>query len=112
MALKPPPKTSDEHRREASRKAVAARRIRAAAKESVASGEMALADLVFSPSPVIGRMHVTEALMSAPGIGESTCSKALEECGISPRKRLAGLSEGQRDRLAAWIEGWEAAKSL
>ena len=55
-------------------------------------------------------MHVAEALMSAPGIGGATCSKALEECGISPRKRLAGLSEGQRERLGAWVEAWEASK--
>ncbi|TQJ32194.1 guanylate kinase [Microbacterium sp. SLBN-146] len=93
---------------EASRRAVAARRARAALKKDVATRvitpqallERALAE----PESPAGAMRVTEFLTSIPAIGEGKRDRILAELGISPVKRLGGLGARQRVDLRGFLD--------
>jgi guanylate kinase len=92
----------------ASRKAVAARRARAALKRDIATRVVspqevmrrAAAD-VLSPA---GTMRVTEFLTAIPAIGEGKRDRILAQLDISPVKRVGGLGVRQRRALAQWLD--------
>jgi guanylate kinase len=101
------PAPPDVDRRAASQAAVAARRARAAVKQSIASREMSpltvLDRATAHPDGVEGRLRVTEFLLSVPAIGTTKMQDALSTLGISPAKRLGGLGRHQRLRLRDFL---------
>lgn len=92
----------------ASRKAVAARRERAALKQDVAmrviSPQELLARAHADPDSAAAAMRVTEFLMAIPAIGEGKRDRILTELGISPVKRLGGLGVRQRRSLREFLD--------
>lgn len=101
------PAPPDVDRRAASQAAVAARRARAAVKQSIASREVSpltvLDHATAQPDGVEGRLRVTEFLLSVPAIGTTKMQEALTKLGISPAKRLGGLGRHQRLRLRDFL---------
>lgn len=92
----------------ASRKAVAARRARAALKRDITHR-------VVTPQSVVrraeddtlganGTLRVTEFLTAIPAIGEGKRDRILAELAISPVKRLGGLGARQRRDLMRWLD--------
>ncbi|APF33208.1 guanylate kinase [Microbacterium paludicola] len=100
MADRPHPPEVD--RAAASRRAVEARRERAALKKDVAmrviSPQELLRRALADPESPAGAMRVTDFLTAIPAIGENKRDRILAGLDISPVKRLGGL--GSRQRLA------------
>jgi guanylate kinase len=100
VADRPHPPEVD--RAAASRRAVAARRERAALKKDVAmrviSPQELLRRALADPESAAGAMRVTDFLTAIPAIGENKRDRILADLDISPVKRLGGL--GSRQRLA------------
>ncbi|OWP22981.1 guanylate kinase [Microbacterium sp. AISO3] len=100
MADRPHPPEVD--RAAASRRAVEARRERAALKKDVAmrviSPQELLRRALADPESPAGAMRVTDFLTAIPAIGENKRDRILADLDISPVKRLGGL--GSRQRLA------------
>ncbi len=92
----------------ASRRAVEARRERAALKRDVSSRVISPQELLrrglADPLSPAGAMRVTEFLTAIPAIGESKRDRILVALGISPVKRLGGLGTRQRDALRAFLD--------
>ncbi|WEK14313.1 MAG: guanylate kinase [Candidatus Microbacterium phytovorans] len=93
----------------ASRRAVAARRERAALKRDVATRVISPQELLrralADPQSPAGAMRVTEFLTALPAIGEGKRDRILADLEISPVKRLGGLGARQRLALAEFLDG-------
>lgn len=93
----------------ASRRAVAARRERAALKRDVTTRVISPQELLRraleAPESAAGAMRVTEFLTSIPAIGEGKRDRILDELGISPVKRLGGLGVRQRVTMLSFLDG-------
>lgn len=92
----------------ASRRAVAARRERAALKHDVAmrviSPQELLRRALDAPESAAGAMRVTDFLTALPAIGVGKRDRVLADLDISPVKRLGGLGVRQRTALSAWLD--------
>lgn len=92
----------------ASRRAVAARRERAALKRDVTTRVITPQELLrralADPASPAGAMRVPEFLTAIPAIGEGKRDRILAELGISPVKRLGGLGTRQRGALQAFLD--------
>ncbi|MEO2132809.1 guanylate kinase [Microbacterium sp.] len=99
----------DVDRVAASRRAVAARRERAALKHDVAMRVITPQELLQraldAPDAPAGAMRITEFLTALPAIGEGKRDRVLAELEIAPVKRLGGLGTRQRAALTAWLDG-------
>ncbi len=98
----------DVDRAAASRRAVAARRERAALKRDVAMRVITPQELLrralADPSSPAGAMRVPEFLTAIPAIGAGKRDRILTELGISPVKRLGGLGVRQRHDLFRFLD--------
>ncbi|MDZ8172727.1 guanylate kinase [Microbacterium xanthum] len=98
----------DVDRVAASRRAVAARRARAALKKDIAmrvvSPQDVLARSADSADAAASTLRVTEFLTALPAIGAGKRDRVLDELRISPVKRLGGLGARQRAALAEWLD--------
>ncbi|MCR2785695.1 MULTISPECIES: guanylate kinase [unclassified Microbacterium] len=92
----------------ASRRAVAARRERAALKRDVATRVITPQELLrrglAEPGSPAGAMRVPEFLTAIPAIGEGKRDRILADLGISPVKRLGGLGSRQRTALQGFLD--------
>ena len=92
----------------ASRRAVAARRERAALKRDVATRVISPQELLrralAEPTSPAGAMRVPEFLTAIPAIGEGKRDRILADLGISPVKRLGGLGARQRVALQRFLD--------
>ena len=97
MAL---PQLSDEARKEALKKAAAARSARAALRTQVKNGELSFADVLAKlGDPVVDKIKVLTLIESLPGYGKAKASKLLSELDISDTRRVKGLGEKQKAAL-------------
>ncbi|MBN9240880.1 MAG: guanylate kinase [Micrococcales bacterium 70-64] len=106
MSPRPDP-PADVDRAAAGRAAIAARRARAAVKNSIASRERTALDAAQAAwsdpeSPEAG-LRVTELLASVPSLGPTRTARILEQLEISDRKRVGGLGVRQRAKLRDWL---------
>ncbi|MQA60451.1 MAG: integration host factor [Actinophytocola sp.] len=98
MAL---PTLTPEQRAEALAKAAEARKARSELLASIKSGEQSI-DKVLSrakENKTIGKTKVTALLKAVPGLGAVKVAALLEQAGIDPDRRAAGLGERQRAAL-------------
>lgn len=93
------PVLSDEERRENLGRAKAARAERAALRARLKSGGATLAEVLASDDEVALRMPVRALLESLPGVGRAKAGRAMDELGISRRRRVRGLGRRQREAL-------------
>jgi len=97
MALPP---LSDDARKEALKKAAAARSARATLRTQVKDGELSFAEvLAKAGDPVVDKIPVITLIESLPGYGKAKASKLLAELGISDTRRVKGLGEKQKAAL-------------
>ncbi|MFC8683057.1 guanylate kinase [Microbacterium ureisolvens] len=92
----------------ASRRAVAARRERAALKKDVSMRVITPQELLrralADPASPAGAMRVPEFLTAIPAIGEGKRDRILHDLEISPVKRLGGLGSRQREDLRRFLD--------
>jgi hypothetical protein len=96
MAL---PNLSDADRKKALEKAAAARHERALLRDQIKNGEVTVAEVIASQSPVAERMKVSTLLESLPGYGKAKAAKIMGELEISESRRIRGLGKRQREQL-------------
>jgi DNA uptake protein ComE-like DNA-binding protein len=103
MVLRP---LSAEERTDALNKAAAARATRAAAKESLKTGERSASDIIKAAveDEAMARMRVSELLEALPGIGKVRAAAIMKQLGIAASRRLRGLGVHQRRALVDFID--------
>lgn len=91
-------------RSEAARRSVEARRVRAAVKAALSSGNAnPVRVLREAPESDYSRMRITEFLTSIPGVGPKKAEAILGTVGISERKRIGALGRRQAESLARYL---------
>ena len=99
-----PPRLSVEERAAALAKAAEARRVRAAVRQALSSGEMTLRELLEGPTDdLVAGIKVKAVLTALPGLGKVKSYRLMEEIGISENRRLRGLGRKQREALLATL---------
>jgi hypothetical protein len=95
------PARTPEQRREASVRAVAARRRRAEVSAALKRGDLTVRDLLdlADGEDAVAAMHVSAVLQSLPRMGPRRGEQALTRLRISPSRRLRGLGSDQRRAL-------------
>ncbi|GGK85316.1 hypothetical protein GCM10007382_01560 [Salinibacterium xinjiangense] len=105
--MSPRPAPPEVDRAAAGRAAIAARRARAAVKQSIASKQktaLAVAQSAWSdPASAGATLRVTELLTSVPTLGPARVGRVMAELGISDKKRVGGLGIRQRIRLRDYL---------
>lgn len=99
----PLPVLTEEQRRQALAKAAEARKKRAEVKEQLKKGQLSLRDLLSrgSGDDIVGKMKVSNALESLPGVGKVRARKIMERLDISSSRRVRGLGAKQKEALLA-----------
>jgi outer membrane protein TolC len=97
----PLPTLTEEQRRQALAKAAEARKKRAEVKEQLKKGQLSLRDLLSrgSGDDIVGKMKVSNALESLPGVGKVRARKIMERLDISSSRRVRGLGAKQKEAL-------------
>jgi guanylate kinase len=112
--MNPRPAPPEVDRAAAGRAAIAARRARAAVKQSVASKQktaLAVARSAWTdPDSAEATLRVTELLTSVPSLGPARVGRVMHELGISDKKRVGGLGVRQRIRLRDYLVGRQGAE--
>lgn len=80
--------------------ATAARHERAQLREKIKSGEVSVAEVLErADDPIVGRMKVETLIESLPGFGKAKATRAMDDLGISPSRRIQGLGVRQKQAL-------------
>ncbi|MDR2109452.1 MAG: integration host factor [Coriobacteriales bacterium] len=97
MAL---PQLSEEARKEALKKAAAARSARAELRQKIKEGKISVKKILETEGDaVIDKLKVSVLVESLPGYGKAKAAKLLDEIGISETRRVKGLGSKQRAAL-------------
>jgi hypothetical protein len=96
-----PPLRSELQRSHALELANAVRSERAAVKREVKAGDRWVVDLILDPPENLCSMKVRKLLLAVRQVGPVRAGKILRAANVAPSKTLAGLSERQRNALAA-----------
>ncbi|WP_223774466.1 integration host factor, actinobacterial type [Streptomyces sp. 135] len=102
--MTPLPNLTKAQRQAALDKALVVRRERAEIRTGLKEGRIPLREVLEREDDVAGKMRLHRVLESMPGIGTARSVQLLESLGISERRRVRGLSAGQRERLLAVFE--------
>ena len=96
------PKISEEDRKKALEKAQKVRKERAALREEMKAGKLAMKDVIDRKGEdIVGGMRVKYVLESMPGIGKVRAKEIMDQIGIDENRKVKGL--GTR-RVAALLE--------
>jgi hypothetical protein len=95
------PTLTPEQRAEALAKAAEARKARSELLASIKSGERTIASVLgkAKDDKTIGKTKVAALLKAVPGLGAVKVAALLEQTGIDPDRRAAGLGDRQRAAL-------------
>jgi hypothetical protein len=95
------PTLTPEQRAEALAKAAEARKARSELLASIKSGERTIASVLgkAKEDKTIGKTKVAALLKAVPGLGAVKVAALLEQTGIDPDRRAAGLGDRQRSAL-------------
>jgi hypothetical protein len=93
------PARSAEQRLEALQKANTIRVERSRLKKDLAAGRAQIVDVLDHPPQFAATERVSVLLLAIPKYGKARVSRLLAKCGISESKRLAGLTDRQRQAL-------------
>ncbi len=101
------PVRTPEQRREASARAIAARRRRAEVGVALKAGDLDLAGLLelAQHDQAVAGMRVSAVLESLPRMGPRRSAEAMDRLRIAHSRRLRGLGSIQRAALLALLPG-------
>ena len=97
------PELTDDQRRQALDRAMAARHARACFLARCKAGEVEPAEAI--SDPVAQSVPVRRFLESFPGMGRAKAQAIMEAAGISSTRRVRGLGCRQREAVLAALEG-------
>ena len=96
------PKISEEDRKKALEKAQKVRKERAALREEMKAGKLAMKDVIDRKGEdIVGGMRVKDVLESMPGIGKVRAKEIMDQIGIDENRKVKGLGTRQ---VAALLE--------
>lgn len=96
------PKISEEDRKKALEKAQKVRKERAALREEMKAGKLAMKDVIDRKGEdIVGGMRVKYVLESMPGIGKVRAKEIMDQIGIDENRKVKGLGTRQ---VAALLE--------
>ncbi|MGN1011197.1 MAG: integration host factor, actinobacterial type [Clostridia bacterium] len=96
------PKISEEDRKKALAKAQQVRKERAALREEMKAGKLAMKDVIDRKGDdIVGGMRVKYVLESMPGIGKVRAKEIMDQIGIDENRKVKGLGTRQ---VAALLE--------
>ena len=96
------PKISEEDRKKALAKAQQVRKERAALREEMKAGKLAMKDVIDRKcDDIVGGMRVKYVLESMPGIGKVRAKEIMDQIGIDENRKVKGLGTRQ---VAALLE--------
>jgi hypothetical protein len=98
------PQRSAGQRREALASANRVRAQRAMLKADLKEGSVSIVALISEPPEYLASARVMEVLLALPGCGRVRAARLLEDCRVSPRKTVRGLSARQRRELLRALE--------
>ncbi|WP_026360732.1 integration host factor, actinobacterial type [Amycolatopsis nigrescens] len=103
MAL---PTLTPEQRADALAKAAEARKARSELLASIKAGKVSIGEVLkkAKEDKTIGKTKVPQLLKAVPGLGAVKVAALLEEAGIDPDRRAAGLGDRQREALIAALK--------
>jgi type II secretory pathway pseudopilin PulG len=95
------PTLTAQQRQEALRQAMAARAARKQLLDAVAQGQQSVPAVLerAKTDTVVGRTKVSALLYSLPGYGPAKVTALMQQTGIAPSRRIAGLGQRQRQAL-------------
>ncbi|RLK59633.1 hypothetical protein CLV68_0115 [Actinokineospora cianjurensis] len=95
------PTLTPEQRADALAKAAEARKARSELLAQIKSGERTIASVLgkAKDDKTIGKTKVAALLKAVPGLGAVKVAALLEQAGIDPDRRAAGLGDRQRSAL-------------
>lgn len=99
----PIPKLENWQRREALKRAMAARHERACFLARCKAGEVAPAEAM--AAPVAQGVPARRFIESFPGFGRTRAEAVMKDAGISSTRRVRGLGCRQREAVLAALEG-------
>jgi S13-like protein len=99
------PSRSLKQRMDALEKGTAIRMANAQIKREMKVRHLDLSGAIKHPS--VGSLKVLTLLQYVPGVGRVKALKILGVLGISPAKRVDGLSARQREMLVAWAQRFD-----
>jgi hypothetical protein len=85
---------------------------RAELKRRIASGDVAVADVLLDPSDEIAGMELYELLTSQKRWGTTRCAKFMDSIGLNETKTIRSLTERQRSAMAAVLCAGRPAPDL
>jgi hypothetical protein len=97
------PSRSRAQREDALRRATAVRRQRAQLKRDLKAGRCAIEEVLTDPPAFVQTAKVADLLLVLPKYGPVKVNKLLSRCRIAPSKTIGGLSDRQRNELAALL---------
>lgn len=96
------PKITPEDRAKALAKAQEVRKKRAALREEMKAGKLAMKDVIDRKGDdIVGGMRVKYVLESMPGIGKVRAKEIMDQIGIDENRKVKGLGTRQ---VAALLE--------
>jgi transposase len=100
------PTLTPEQRAEALAKAAEARKARSELLASIKSGTQTIASVLgrAKDDRTVGKTKVATLLKAVPGVGAVKAAALLEQAGIDPDRRAAGLCDRQRATLIAALD--------
>lgn len=99
----PVPQLTEEQRREALQKAMAARTERAGILRRLKDGSATIEDVLADPAAQ--KIRVESLIKALPGYGVARTSQVMHKVGIAPNRRIKGLGTKQREELFEVING-------
>jgi hypothetical protein len=97
------PSRSRAQREDALRRATAVRRQRAQLKRDLKTGRCVIEEVLTDPPAFVQTAKVADLLLAVPKYGPVKVNKLLSRCRIAPSKTIGGLSDRQRNELAALL---------
>lgn len=101
------PNLSAEQRAAALAKAAEARKLRADFTGQLRRGDITVSEALewADDLPAAGKIRVKALLQALPGIGKVKAERLMEDLGIAPTRRIAGLGPNQRRDLLGHFGG-------
>lgn len=98
-----PPPRSHAQREAALRHATAVRSQRAKLKRDIKADRCAIDEVLIDPPAFVRTAKVADLLLAQPKYGPVKVDKLLSRCRIAPAETIGGLSDRQRNELAALL---------
>jgi hypothetical protein len=95
----PLPTLTPEQRADALAKAAAARSARSTLLAQVKSGELTAKQIFERDDEIAKKTRVMQVLRALPGYGAAKVTALMTTCEIDEKRRVGGLTSGQRTRL-------------